>query len=361
MTPNIAIYIVNQDTDTITDVALDKIVYFGFRDFMDNLVKGNNCFICGASPNGKTFNDEHVIPDWVLRRFNLHKEKITLPNDTTIRYGQYKLPCCVDCNAFLGKTLEKPISDLLNGSYRDLVKQIDEDRSIVTQLFIWMSLIYSKTHLKNTTLLQQRAKGADAGFIGDVLDWNHMHHVHCIARSAYSGAAIDERVFGSMLILPASTKEENDNFDYMDSVPAQCAMIQVGEICIFAVLNDSAACQALFAPWLKKISGALTSFQLKEIFAHMVFLNMHIKQRPVYHSGLTARGYEINVDLPETLELADKTQQVVTVGELLHNYIGPLLPESFPDREAILQSIKEGKRQFLLNEEGEFAGASKGK
>ncbi|MFI5421870.1 MAG: hypothetical protein ACHQ1H_12955 [Nitrososphaerales archaeon] len=352
-------FLVNLDTQSIQDTANDKVIYFSFDDFMERFVRGNNCFICGASPGEKSFNDEHIIPDWILRRFKLHDEEITLPNETTMQYGKYKIRCCAACNSFLGEVLETPISKYLNEPYAKLVKKIEEDPLIVDHLFIWMCLIYIKTHLKNTTLLLERDKRLDAGKIGDRFDWHHIHHVHCMARVYYTDAKVHEKVYGSMLILPALPAGDNEPFDYMDSVGAQCAMIRVGETCILAVLNDSKAGQILLDNWLKKISGPLTIFQLKELFAHLVFINLHLKERPVYYSGIGEQGYQIGVTLPEKLELADKAEQIVTAGELLHNYVSPLIPDDNPDRVAILQTIKEGKRSYFFNEKGEFVDYSR--
>ena len=45
-----------------------EIVFFGLKHFLDDIVKGDCCFICGAKPGSKQFNDEHIIPDWILRK-----------------------------------------------------------------------------------------------------------------------------------------------------------------------------------------------------------------------------------------------------------------------------------------------------
>jgi hypothetical protein len=85
----------NENKTVITDDG--KILLFGLQDFLDNIAKGDCCFICGANPGSKQFNDEHVIPDWILRKFNLHSKFINLPNGTRFNYGQYKVPCCEYC------------------------------------------------------------------------------------------------------------------------------------------------------------------------------------------------------------------------------------------------------------------------
>lgn len=89
-----------------------KIVFFTADHFLRDIVSGDCCFICGATRAEKTFNDEHVIPDWMLRRYQLHKKTITIPGGSPFRYDQYKVPCCAACNAQMGLTLEDPMANL---------------------------------------------------------------------------------------------------------------------------------------------------------------------------------------------------------------------------------------------------------
>lgn len=70
----------------------DRVIYFSYKRFVQDIVQGNRCFICGANPELTIFNDEHVIPDWILRRYGLHNRVITLPNQTQFKYGHFKMP-----------------------------------------------------------------------------------------------------------------------------------------------------------------------------------------------------------------------------------------------------------------------------
>ena len=112
-----------------------KVLYFGLTPFIDRIVNSDSCFICGDKPESKEFNNEHVIPDWLLRKHNLYTSTITLPNGTTIPYSNYKIPCCRDCNSELGRKVENPISMLLSKPYEEIIKAIKEDNDIVNQLF----------------------------------------------------------------------------------------------------------------------------------------------------------------------------------------------------------------------------------
>ena len=65
-----------------------KILLYSIDDFYNRIVKGTDCFICGAEQRTKEFNDEHVLPDWLVRKYNLHNKSITLSNAANFKYGQ---------------------------------------------------------------------------------------------------------------------------------------------------------------------------------------------------------------------------------------------------------------------------------
>ena len=75
-----------------------KVIFFSTDRFVNDICLGRCCFICGAQPGSKIFNDEHVFPDWLLRKFSLFDRTITLPNGRTLRYDRNKIPCCQDAN-----------------------------------------------------------------------------------------------------------------------------------------------------------------------------------------------------------------------------------------------------------------------
>lgn len=56
-----------------------RVLFYSAARFLRDVVEGDCCFNCGASPGSVAFNDEHVLPYWVLRRFGLHDKRIELP------------------------------------------------------------------------------------------------------------------------------------------------------------------------------------------------------------------------------------------------------------------------------------------
>ena len=346
-------YIVNQETGTIIDVVDDKVLFFGFKDFKEKIINGNCCFICGAVQVSKIFNNEHVIPEWILRRFDLFEKHITLPNNTQIKYANYTIPCCKDCNSELGNKIEIPISEFLKKPYKEIVEELSKNDEYYISILNWIGLLYFKTHFKDTMLLMERDKRISAGKIGDNHYWEDLHHIHCMARSFYTKANVAQDVYGTLLVFP-SIIDSDRTFDYIDSLAGQAVMIQIGQTYFIAVLNDCHACTSAFSKYLAKIRGRLTPYQIRDLFARIVHINVNIKNRPVFSSNIGTEGYEINAIVPEKLDYYSGEQELINYDELLHFYIEKYMDKGVPNRKQILESILKGKMQYLFNEKQEF-------
>ena len=345
-------FYVATDSQTIIEFPSEKIVYFGFEDFKLKIVEGDSCFICGASKKDKEFNDEHIIPNWILKRYELHSKLINITTERDVQYGRYVVPCCKECNSQLGDLIETPISKLLTKTYNELVDSLKADNGFLNLIYRWMSLLFFKTHLKDTYYRKVLDTRVDSGSLGDEYDWAGMHHIHCMCRVHYTDAVVNPNVYGSLLILP-TINILVDKFDYADLMLGKTVMIILNEICIIAVLDDSAAITSMMNHVISKITGPLTPYQIKEFFVRMAHANMHLEPRPTFSSRINEQGkYEIDVDRPEECRVLE--QQIITTGELLYKYAKDFIVPDLPNRDKILEEIREGKRGYILNEKGEF-------
>lgn len=343
---------ITTDKQTIIEAVTGRTLYFGFEDFKEKIVQGGCCFICGAAPDEKEFNDEHIIPNWVLRRYKLHDKQIEITPERVIKYGRYVVPCCKECNTELGKLVEEPVNQLLTMPYDKIAEAIKENPNLFKLVYRWMCLLFFKTHLKDTYYPKVLDHRINVGKLADEYDWHGMHHIHCMCRVHYTGAVVQPDVYGSLLILPALNISA-DQFDYMDHMLGKTAMVILGEVCVIAVLNDSAIVTNMIDHVLAKITGPLTNFQLKEFFVRMVHTNIHIDPRPVFRSTINLQGeYAIEVQRPEQCKIVE--EEIITVGELLHFHAEKFIPDDVPNREQILEEVKQGKRGYVLNEKGEF-------
>lgn len=339
----------------------NRILFYKLEHFISDIVNGKCCFICGALPDSKEFNDEHIIPDWILRKFNLHSQKITLPNLSKIQYSKYKVPCCKECNSELGEHFEKPISELLSKSYDEISSELNASVEKRDLLFRWLCLIYFKTHLKDKSLRDNLDKRADDKKIGDIHWWEDFHHIHCIVRSHHTGAQLHPEVYGSIYVNKIISETENVKFDYIDNPWSKGVLLQLGDFCVASILDDSSASIAMYHDQISSIKGNLTAYQFYEVFSHLNFIRLNLKERPEFQSSINSKtGYNIVAKRPEKIELIDEKEWIGTYGDFLRLYVERTLGE-VENRDEILKGIEEGKRSFLWDEKGNFNNMSEEK
>lgn len=334
---------------------LNKInVYYSLTDFIEKIVFGNDCFICGL-PNTKTyFNEEHIIPDWIIKRFKLKNKKFKLLNSKKVGYTKKgnKVSCCKICNTELGKIYEAPVSNLLRKDYDSLVVYLEKNPEKLKLIFKWMNLLFFKLCFKdieNDLILDRRNNSQK---IGHIYDWSKFHHIHCIARSHYTKAIVEEGVYGTILIFKRN--EDNlEKFNFFTSPISRSICLEVGDLAIIAILDDSSMCSYFFYEYLKKIgNNKISTIQMIEIFSHLSFLNLNLINRPKYYSTVENGHYEIKMYLEkDNIRIRKNRYLSIGVGDFMSEYIKS---QQIPLGEKILDQIKKEKLNFLIDEKFNF-------
>lgn len=185
-----------------------------------------------------------------------------------------------------------------------------------------------------------------------------MHHIHCVARSLYTGAEIAPGVHGTIIVLPTFSGKDIGEFDYADSMYGKGILLKLGEFAVIAVLDDSCAAANIASNLIKAIRGPLTPFQLRELLAHLAFINFNLAKRPRYYSDFSIPGkYKIQADLPETWEMLDEKDQIGSVGKILRYYVQDMMPEQ-ENKGQMLKEIEDGRRAYLFDQNGDFVDHS---
>lgn len=330
---------------------LGEVIYYSQSRYESEIVGSDNCFICGASRGSTKFSDEHILPDWLLKEFDLYNSSINLPNRRTHRYSTYKIPCCTDCNKRMGDHFEKPISEAIKSGYEgvlDFIKKNGSDR-----IFQWLALIFFKSHYKDQKLWFFKNKQDGDDKIGDFYDWIELHHIHCIARLFYTNAKTDDSVSGTLFVFPAKQLESVESFDYADLYESRSIMIRLNDTCLLAVLNDSGLAGYHFMKTLPGPIGMLSAVQLREVFARISHLNNIIIDRPQFFSANVDGAYSIVAKVPKVLTLKKGAQ--AEYGELLHGLTISLLDSLVDEcRNQIIEKVRQGQWTFLFFDNGEF-------
>lgn len=336
--------------------AAGKVIFFSTERFVNDICLGECCFICGVKPRERPFNNEHILPEWLLRRYDLFARTITLPNEGTVRYDRYTVPCCAECNSLMGRVIEKPISDVLQrggDAVNDFVSKGD-----LLKIFVWMGLIFLKTHLKDRTqrVHMDTRKGNEK--IADDYQWDHLHHIHSVVRCFYTECFVEVEAIGSFLSVPVKAQASSERFDFGDLYLAQTMFLRLDDIALLTVFDDSGGAMNYFWKKLEKITGPVSELQLREIMVELAFLNLHLKERPTFHTKCDLENETCRVvGRRPTLDLVDMDLQVR--GQLLRHAMRHALPHitlAGRSHDEVLEAIKAGTFTFLFNDDGQFIG-----
>jgi hypothetical protein len=333
-----------------------NVVYFSCRRFVESICLGNHCFICGASPNDKSFNDEHIFPEWLLRAFSLFDRYVTLPNGSRFKYAQYKIPCCADCNSDMGRRIEEPVRDLFHRGHDAVADHFTKEGCLI--LIVWMALIFLKTHLRDRHFNMTLDRRITQEPISSLYKWESLHHIHTLARCFVTGAEIQHGVLGTCFVLPAKVESGPEAFDVGDLYEAQVALVRCHNVAILTVFNDSTAVTGHLLRRLKKVTGPLSTLQLREIMVEAACCNLHLKERPQYASliDLQARTSKLIATLPQSPGF--RPIDLIVRGKLMERALRPTLSPSsivgYQNVEDFWAQVREGRYTFLYDDDGNF-------
>jgi hypothetical protein len=329
-----------------------KIIFFSLARFISDIANGDCCFICGAQREGVPFNEEHVIPRWLLRRFELHKRRIQIPNNTEFRYSGLVVPCCVTCNEEMGERFEKPMSVIFEGGFDAVSKELRTRGAWA--LFHWMVLIFLKMHLKNKDIKYHRDQRKGDLTIAETHSWEELHHLHCVARSFHSGAKLHQDVLGSLCVLPVKVRPYFEGFDFIDLTVAQTMLLSINDVAIIAVLNDSqAALSIAHQEFDRKIGGPLSPLQLRELTATFAAINLQVAPRARFISEIDvfSEDYNIRTERPDQVHIPDWDHDLY--GAIMHGLTKDIV-EQMHNGDEVLNQVMTGRYTFLTNSQGKF-------
>lgn len=346
---------IREADDTVRDQA-GRVIYFGLERFVGDICLGDCCFVCGAAPATVPFNDEHVIPRWLLRRYDLFPSTIRLPNDTNIRYDRYTVPCCTACNSLMGRVLEEPVRALVEGGY-DAVRTHQEQHGILL-FYVWMGLIFLKTHLKDRKLRAHLDARKGVAPIADELqyDWHGLHYLHTLVRRFATDAGIHGSALGSFVAIRVQDEGAKNAFDFGDLYAAQSVMLRMGEFAFLAAFNDGGASAQFLKQRLERVTGPVSDVQLRELAAELAFINAHLKEHSELRSSFDLEDERYHIEgkpvWPELIIL-DYTVRGKLMHYLFRNNLPMMKSYTFSDAELETQMLA-GRLTFLFDANGKF-------
>lgn len=333
-----------------------RTLLFSCEDFVARICQGDGCFVCGASPATHPFNDEHIVPRWILRRYRLFEKEITLPTGERRRYGGYRVPCCVACNTLLGERIETPVSEMLAGNFAGVSERLQSPTN-KELIFKWLALLFLKVHLKDKVVPVHKDRRLGSSVISDLYDWADLHHIHAVARAPYTGAIVESMVLGSFFVVEVDDVTSADDWDFVDLTFAQAIAVRIGRVGIVAVLNDAGAAESAWSHRLKLIDGPISGSQFRELAAMFAVANDAILVRPSFGTLIIeGRWVVLFAKVPPELQMADFSSEKFGHALLfaLGNTLSTIEVDGSRNPQVVAEKIASGRVRFLFDQNFQF-------
>jgi hypothetical protein len=256
----------------------------------------------------------------------------------------------------MGRMIEKPIRDLFCRGLSGLAEHLTSRGPLL--IFVWLSLVFLKTHLKDRTLKLARDLGISGEAISQDYDWARLHYVHCIARSFFTGCSVDGEAIGSMLFLAAKSSPDFEMFDFRDVHYARSILIRFDDFAILSVLDDGCGSFSVFQKVVEKLTGAMSPIQLRETLGHLSYINMHLRERARFWTEFDPiEGLTIVGETPLQAEVDGLNTP--SLGEVVFGCCEDMLSHfQNPNIEEIKKLLRDGRWSFLWDASGNFDSSS---
>jgi hypothetical protein len=331
-----------------------KLIYISVERLEQHIVREGYCFVCASTPMEKPFNEEHILPEWLLRRYSLFDRTVTLPNKVGVRYGGYTVPCCTECNELMARTFEEPISAAVQGGIGPFIDLLTADP---LKVYTWLSLIYVKTHLRDRGYRVHLDARNGTELIADGYDWAHLHHVYTFARHFYTGCKVGRNEMGSFFGAEVRSEGLLQRFYYANLYLAQTTLMRLDDIALFAVFDDAGgAGMRLQQQWLNRITGPVSEVQARELMIELAFLNMRIRERPLFQTHIDIEKEESNI-IVHRPRWAFEEPDLQARGMLLENAVSEFIEHlqiAGRSRSEIVDAVRSGRMSYLFDDEGDF-------
>lgn len=176
-----------------------------------------HCIFSGEDPDTR----EHVISDWLQRRFDLQRATYQLPSTSGIDYRHATVPANGRYNALFG----------------EIESRISQNRFVWEEVYLWLFKIHIGLMYRDTSLRRDIRNPASDWIIDPSLIDNQLRLFQVLARTYFETGQLGttDSPPGSVFILPSLS---SDFFDFQHSFTTGCVGINMGEFYLAASLWD---------------------------------------------------------------------------------------------------------------------------
>lgn len=238
----------------------------------------DKCFLCGRVLNEKNKTEEHVIPKWLQKEFNLWDQEIKLLNGTFLTYRHLTIPCCLECNNIHLEPFEKKVRETYLGGYVAFQK-LDKET-----IFLWLGKIYFGIMYREL-FLKLDIKDKQKGTITDA-EYLKTFNSHFLFLQGIRGNHSFKDCFPASIHVFKTQKPNNKEgqWDFMDSHNALFISIRMGEIGIISPLQDFGATKQMEDLLDHHRDIDLHPLQFREMTAKILYKRLLMNRTPKFVS-----------------------------------------------------------------------------
>jgi hypothetical protein len=174
------------------------------------------CMFCGEETN----SEEHVIPQWLQRRFSLRNQTVTIPNGTSLKYKHVKVPA----------------SSTHNNKFGEIENRISRGIFNLSEIYLWALKIHIGFIFRDGSL-RQDIKNPSGPFILNVGDFGtEIGLFRLLCKIWLNGGSTDPSPFGSVYVFDSLSPK--DTFDFFHCYVTGTFGIQIGKKYVVVFLWD---------------------------------------------------------------------------------------------------------------------------
>jgi hypothetical protein len=178
--------------------------------------------------------EEHVISDWLQRRFGLQRARYQLPSASGLDYRHAKVPANRQFNKLFG----------------DIETRISQNKFVWEEVYLWLLKIHVGLMYRDTSLRLDIEDPASDAILDLRIIHNQLSIFRTLVRSYFESGHLGTIMSppGSVFILPSLSGEF---FDFQHSFTTGCIGINIGEFYLAASLWDfQMAKQSEYFDWV---------------------------------------------------------------------------------------------------------------
>jgi hypothetical protein len=235
-----------------------------YNPFEEMDFHSDRCFLTGEKTNARS-RGISVFPEWILERYNLHDQTLTMLGDNRVKYRDLKLP--VSVQAFDAcERLEKSIRQAFTNGY-DAVRDLPE-----LLLFQWMAKLMYGVLYHDFAYALESHKEKGKSFKLSPLMQDKLTKLHLLLQSVLVPMEFNGFVPWSIQVL--NVNYSKDVFNYKDETHNLNFSLGMNGFGIVACLQDMGENNVFHQDIISKITALkLHPIQFEELYSRFMYSN----------------------------------------------------------------------------------------